>query len=134
MLLTKFCQWLISVDASASDMRLVGLVELFVAFRIHEGGSPLCVSGGHSDRYSLVSFARDFSYFKKLLKQFADCTCISRVYGQVDLTLVGILPIQCALWLGWPKEIEGPVLKALKEFVGNRPITHCQGFSRPWHL
>ena len=75
VLLTKLCQWFISVDASASDMRLVGLVELFVAFHLHEAGSPLRVSSGHSDRYSLVSFARDFSYFKKLLKQFADSTC-----------------------------------------------------------
>ena len=75
VLLTKLCQWFTSVDASASDMRLVGLVELFVAFRLHEGGSPLCVSSGHSDR--------DFSYFKKLLKQFADSTCISWVMGRL---------------------------------------------------
>lgn len=131
-LLLQLCQWLVTVDASASEMRLVAIVEIFVAFRLHVGGAPLCVAGGDVDRYSLVSFARDFSYFRRLWKLLETGTGITWTSGQIDLTQVRILPLQKAVWLGWPREVELPVLQALDEFVGARPISNCQGFSRPW--
>ena len=67
-ILLQLCQWLIEVDSSASEMRLVSWVEIYVAFRIHCGGGPLSVASGEVDRYSLVTLARDMSFFRKLLK------------------------------------------------------------------
>ena len=106
----------------------------FLWLFVFSGGRPLCVDGGGFDKYSLVSFARDFSYFKTLFKCFEECTHISWTFGQIDLTQVRIYPIQRAVWLGWPKEVEQSTLRTLHAFVGNRPITNCQGFSRPWRI
>ena len=133
-ILAQFCQWLIRVDGSAAEMRLVSLLEIFVAFRVFCGGGPLSVRGGGADKYSLVSFALDFSYFRKLFKCFEDCTRISWTVGQIDLIQVKIYPVQSAVWLGWPKDLELSTLQTLQAFVGNRPIINCQGFSRPWHV
>ena len=133
-ILAQLCHWLISVDGSASEMRQVSLLEIFIAFRVFRGGSPLCVEAGEVDRYSVITFARDFSYFKRLFQCFEDCTHISWTFGQTDLTQVKVYPFQRAIWIGWPKDLEQSTLRTLQEFVGNRPITNCQGFSRPWRI
>ena len=60
--------WLKEVDLSSATMRPVSFIELYVGFRLsREGRAPLVDGSGLVDRYSPVSFAVDFSYFKQVL-------------------------------------------------------------------
>ena len=105
-----------------------------MAFCVFKGGRRLCVDCGDVDKYSLATFARDFCYSRKLFKSFEECTHISWTFGQADPTQVKVYPIQQAVWLGWPKDVEQSTVRTLHEFVGNRTIINCQGFSRPWRI
>ena len=115
-------------------MRIVSLLELFVSFRLHRGGDPLCVAVGEVDRYSSITLARDFAFFKKVLSALEFATAPHWVYGSVDLSQVNIFPLQRGLWIGWPSDLEVSTLVALREFVGRRPVTSAQGLTRPWKV
>ena len=132
---SNFLSWLAEVDSSAAQMRLVSLLEIFVAHRVYQGGSPLCLIGGDVDQYTAITFARDFSFFKKVFQVAVEHTAISVTYGQIDLASpLRIFPIQKAVWLGWPSDLAQATFAKISAFVGRRPITSSQGFSRPWHL
>ena len=128
-------QWLSIQDREAASMRLVGLVEVYVGFRIfgyHK--RPLSLGSDLQGPLSVVTFAADFRYFKKCFRWLCDRAMIPWKSGMVDLSEILIFTPQPAIMLGWKGEVESTVLSALSDFIGHRPIRTAQGFSKPWHI
>jgi len=125
-------QWLISEDSSASSMRFVSLLEIYVGFRCsRDGRSPLCC--GHSvSPYHVITFAADFKYFKKIFRHVFESADVELVYRSIDLTSVKIVNPQVAIRLGWGHELETQVLSRLQQFIGQRPVSSAQALARPW--
>ena len=90
-------------DLSASHMRNVSLIELFVAFRLSRprpGCEPVVKSDGLR-KYSVVTFAADFTYFKTIVRNLFQVADIP--WGEtVVLAGVGIVAPQFGVQCGWP--------------------------------
>ena len=127
----QFLKWLVDQDAAASCMRTVSLIELFVAFRLsREGCGPISDAEGGS-RFLVVTFASDFSYFKRIARLVFKKADIS-LGTKVALTSVGIIPPQEGVQCGWPTETAERTLHALRDFVGARVVANSQALAKPW--
>lgn len=126
----QFLKWIITLDASASMKRNASLIELFVAFRLSRVDGLPVSPGGFGD-YSVVTFASDFTYFKRVLRHVFGLANIP--FGdKIALTFLRIMPPQDSVQLGWPSALEDEVYSALRTFIGNRPVTNSQSLARPW--
>ena len=124
--------WMIHEDSSASSMRYVSLLEIYVAFRCsRQGCFSLCV-GTHESLYHVVTFASDFTYFKKIFRHIFRSAGIQLAFKEIDLTRVNIVNPQPAICMGWCCETETCVFGQLQRFIGNRPVSSSQGLARPW--
>lgn len=130
----RFVRWISSIDLSSATKRCVSLFELYVGFRVLDGdGAPLASGGDVVDKYSPVTFAVDFSFFKQI---------IGHVFSVIDhagpLQTITLLELQIkmplpAIIVGWPVDVEKLVFDHIVGFVRNRPVVNVQGLSRPWH-
>ena len=72
--------WIHQTDSSASQMRNVSLLEIYVMFRVSlPGRFPLSTGGRKPGLFDVVKFAADFSYFKNLWRfifAWADLPCL----------------------------------------------------------
>lgn len=124
-------RWIISEDQQASFMRQVSLLEMYVCYRCSLAGKrPLLELGQSVTLFAVVSFASDFSYFKKVYRFICKWSKLDWVTGSVDLSLVRILNPQPARCLGWRND--NVFLALLSDFVGRRPVTSAQALARPW--
>eukprot|EP00435_Cladocopium_sp_Y103_P045090 s956_g12.t2 len=96
---TLFLRWLIEQDSLASHARTVSLIEMFVAFRLSRPDCRPVSAVGTDSRYSVVTFAADFSYFRKIVKHVFHQADIS--WGDtVVLLAVGIVAPQADVQCG----------------------------------
>ena len=124
-------RWIISEDQQASFMRQVSLLEMYVCYRCSLAGKrPLLELGQSVTLFAVVSFASDFSYFKKVYRFICKWSKLDWVTGSVDLSLVRILNPPPARCLGWRND--NVSLALLSDFVGRRPVTSAQALARPW--
>lgn len=127
----RLVQWVIDTDQSSATSRPVCLLELYVGFRI-SGDGRLPISGDQVvDRYSPVTFAVDFSYFKQVLL-FATHSAGLECGESHNLVELGVFLKTPTILVGWPSAIEQRVFQALVQFVQRRPIRNVQSLSRPW--
>eukprot|EP00438_Fugacium_kawagutii_P011227 Skav228657 [mRNA] locus=scaffold2369:161613:163567:- [translate_table: standard] len=126
----QFIRWISEVDISASRMRSVSLIEIYVAFRLVSCRGGL-VCGDTTGLFATVTFASDFAYFKRLVRLVFGSADIS--YGDpVALAFLKIVPPQQGVQMGWPSDLESKVFRALRDFVGSRPVLNSQGLAKPW--
>eukprot|EP00435_Cladocopium_sp_Y103_P060860 s232_g22.t1 len=128
----RLIEWLSATDASSATMRPVSLLELYVGFRLSgDGRLPLVTGGCMVDRFSPVTFAVDYSFFKQLIDlvfQLTDCT----ISTSLTLTELNVfIPIPATV-LGWPSPLAALVFEEIVKFVRGRPVTSTQSLSRPW--
>ena len=97
-----------------------------------DGKRPVVVGSGLEDKYSPISFAVDFSYFKQVLGKVIEISGLEGATDQISLKEINILSLQPAFQLGWNHELETLVFCELFRFVRNRPIVSAQSLSRPW--
>eukprot|EP00438_Fugacium_kawagutii_P013810 Skav210601 [mRNA] locus=scaffold234:26058:30767:- [translate_table: standard] len=126
----QFVTWLHDVDAAASHMRIVSMIELYIGFRLSLCGRPPLV-GGDVSAYVAVTFAADFRYFKSICRLVASKVHIP-IGETVSLVPLHVILPQQGFWVGWPTDVHESVLHALQSFVGSRPITGSQSLARPW--
>ncbi len=89
-------------DQQASFMRQVSLLEMYVCYRCSLAGKrPLLELGRSVTLFSVVSFASDFSFLKKVYRFICQWAKLDWVTGSLDLSLVRILNPQPARRLGW---------------------------------
>lgn len=128
----QFFHWIIVQESSASHMRNVSLIELFVAFRLSRPGCEPVVKSDGLSKYSVVTFAADFTYFKTIVRNLFRVADIP--WGEtVVLAGVGIVAPQFGVQCGWPADISSRTLNAICDFVGARPIVSSQSLAKPWH-
>ena len=127
----QFLSWIIAQDVAASRMRTVSLIEIYVAFRLASPRRmPLSVTDGGC-RFSVVTFASDFSYFKKVVRLLFQKADIS--WGDsVALSFLRIYIPQQGVQVGWTVEVEDITFNALSKFVGSRPVVSAQSLAKPW--
>eukprot|EP00438_Fugacium_kawagutii_P015719 Skav235342 [mRNA] locus=scaffold520:958024:962610:- [translate_table: standard] len=126
--------WLCSQDATAPTQRAVSFLEIFVAFRIFDlVGHPVSAFGtSNDDRYGVITFAADFSYFKKIAHViFRQCD-FSR--AMIDLSIVQIHIPLIGIICGWNDDVEKRVFSELSKFVGRRPVHSSQALAKPWRV
>ena len=129
----SFSHWLTGVDSQAAIMRQVSLLELYVGFRISQPDkAPIVAAGDVVSKYLPVTFAVEFSYFKKVFNHLVDISGIEGVCGTITMTEIQVLSPQPAVILGWERNLEVQVFEALIDFIRQRPITSVQSLSRPW--
>jgi len=98
----------------------VSFIESYVSFRLSSPGrSPLVDGGGIVDRYAPVTFAVDFTFFKKVLGTILEVSRIEESTNQISLQELKLLPIQPALRMGWRSELEGEDFEVLCKFIRN---------------
>ena len=90
-------------------------------------------SGGLVDRFSPVTFAVDFSYFKKVIERVLKVSNHARAADTISLPELHITMPLPAIFIGWSNTVETQVFEALVSFVQNRPVANTQSLSRPWH-
>ena len=82
-------------------------------------------------RFSVVTFASDFSYFKKVVRLLFQKADIS--WGDsVALSFLRIYVPQQGVQVGWTVEVEDITFNALSKFVGSRPVVSAQSLAKPW--
>eukprot|EP00435_Cladocopium_sp_Y103_P028358 s1432_g7.t1 len=126
----KLLTWLIDQDQTASSMRIVSFLELYVLFRDFLG-SPVGGLGGVC-RYSHPTFAADYRIFRNIL---INLLAKANVQGQCTsnhLVGVGVMIPQVGVRMGLSYDLGVFALRRLKQFVGARPITNSQGFAKPY--
>ena len=129
----QLIDWFIEVDSNSATKRPVSYIEMYVGFRLSRGGKrPVVVGSGLEDKYSPISFAVDFSYFKQVLGKVIEISGLEGATDQISLKEINILSLQPAFQLGWNHELETLVFCELSGFVRNRPIVSAQSLSRPW--
>ena len=115
-------------------MRHVSLLEAYVGCRISRVGKfPLVQGGDVVDVFTPVTFAADFSFFKKIMTlafKVSGCRGVSETISLRELNINMPLP---AFQMGWPMSLECEVFEALSSFVRTRPVVSTQSLSRPWH-
>jgi hypothetical protein len=108
------------IDTSSATKALVSFIESYVSFRLSSPGrSPLVDGGGIVDRYAPVTFAVDFTFFKKVLGTILEVSRIEESTNQISLQELKLLPIQPALRMGWRSELEGEDFEVLCKFIRN---------------
>ena len=76
-LFRQLWDWLISLDEGASEQRIVGWIEVYVAFCLFRSSDqPLLAVTGQCEGFHHVTFAADYKFFRKLL--FAILAIINR--------------------------------------------------------
>ena len=129
----RLTTWLAEVDSNAATMRQVSLLELYVGFRIGQPGkAPLVSGGGVVCKYSPVTFAVDFSFFKKVFHHLVEISGMQCFCGTILLPEINVLSPQPSIQVGWEHGLEVTVFEALIAFIRQRPITNAQSLSRPW--
>ena len=129
----RVCDFVVSQDQTASMSRLVSLLEIYVGVRINgDSRGPLSVGGPYGS-YNVVTFASDFSYFKKAFRFLFEQAGLSRCQGHLSLSGISIFAPLPAVQIGWLSQTERAVCDALVDFVGQRPIYTAQGLARPWN-
>lgn len=123
--------WIIAQDVSASRMRTVSFIELYVAFRLSRVGRGPVGPGGCDSRFQAVTFASDFSFFKGVLRLIFQTADIS--WGtKVDLSFLRTYTPQQGVQIGWTAEVEQSTFGALSSFIGARPVVNAQALAKPW--
>lgn len=75
----RLVAWLVAIDTSSATKALVSFIESYVGFRLSSPGrSPLVDGGGIVDRYAPVTFAVDFTSFKKVLGTIFEVSLVLR--------------------------------------------------------
>ena len=130
----QLAQWLSHIDARSATMRWVSIVEIYVGFRLSvPDRAPVIVGGGLKDRYTPVTFAADFAFFKKVFFEIIGAmTEMPLESSHICLPELQIFTPLVAYTWGWDSDIESQVFAALSSFVRRRPIVNAQGWSRPW--
>eukprot|EP00438_Fugacium_kawagutii_P024384 Skav213360 [mRNA] locus=scaffold317:292453:295758:+ [translate_table: standard] len=124
-------RWLCDTDSGSATSRSVTLLEIYFAFRIF-AFDGIHISGEQViDRYSSVTVAADYSYFKRLLMWLLRVSGID-LSGSISLPEVNILLRVPTLKMGWPAAVAQQTFDMLSRFVHRRPITSTQSLARPW--
>ena len=92
-----------------------------------------CVGDSVFDKYSSITVATDYSYFKKIIGHVFQVTGIAGASETITLKELKITMPLPAIIIGWPTDVECTVFEALISFVRNRPLVSTQSLSRPWH-
>ena len=98
-----------------------------MVFRDVLGG---CVVGSFSDSV-VPTFAADFRVFKQMLTHALSAGPMN-THMTGHLSGLGIHVPQPCIEIGFSAGASEPALGALRNFVGRRPITCAQGFSRSY--
>ena len=123
--------WIHFTDSSASRMRNVSLLEIYVMFRVSlPGRFPLSTGGRKPGLFEVVTFAADFSYFKKLWRFLFAWADLSWTTGTCTMSHVRIFCPQASCTIGWSHDSEAT--RFLHEFIGQRPAFSSQAFAKPW--
>ena len=132
-LCVQLCRWIIEQDEGAIQMRQVSLLELYVSFRVTIPGKlPLLTAGEVQSHFRVITFASDFSFFKRILRHLYRQAALPWTSDTVNLSFIHVLHPQLSLLLGWPSDIEQSALSLLRDFIGHRPITSAQALAKPW--
>ena len=130
---SRLVQWLVDQDSQAASKRLVSEIEIFIGFRLSQDGNPpLSVEDWSPGGFRVVTFAADFSFFKKVFHCLVNVGHFQWTRGQTNLVRAGVIPPQPAFQIGWPSDLQRNTLFALEQFVGGRIVTNSQGLSKPW--
>ena len=127
----QLLNWLIDQDQSASHMRLVSFLEIYVLYREFLGGP---VGGLNAfNRYVVPTFAADFRIFKKMITNIFSKAGVSGQVSSQHLVAAGVLVPQLSVQFGLCHDLSVRAVQLLIKFVGTRPITCAQGFSKPYY-
>ena len=127
----QLLNWLIDQDQSASHMRLVSFLEIYVLYREFLGGP---VGGLNAfNRYVVPTFAADFRIFKKMITNIFSKAGVSGQVSSQHLVAAGVLVPQLSVQFGLCHDLSVRAVQLLIKFVGARPITCAQGFSKPYY-
>eukprot|EP00435_Cladocopium_sp_Y103_P004570 s2426_g1.t1 len=78
----QLAAWLAAEDTRAATMRKVSLLELYVGFRLSQPGKLPLISGGGVDcRFTVITFAVDYSFFKKVFTLLAKSSGPGSLYS-----------------------------------------------------
>ena len=126
----KLVEWLVAQDQQVSTKRLVSFVDFFVVFRRDLGA---LVSGVDVfNRYVVPTFAAEFKLFRKALTHLFSTVGFEGWSTSGHLTVLGIHVPQTCMEMGFTHDSSVEVQRILPTFVGARPITCAQGFSKPF--
>lgn len=124
-------EWLFDVDSESTFMRQVSLLEIYVMFRVSMPGRfPLLSDGHHPSLFQVVTFASDFTFFKKIWRHLAKWAGCDWTVGQVSLRHLNILNSQPSIWLGWSHDDE--CNSFIRNFVGRRAVQSAQALAKNW--
>ena len=130
--LSRLHSWALHLEGCADFECFVSHVELFVAFRLHRCEPISSICGACVENPFLPqTMAGDLQVFRGLLKTWSEWMGFEFVQDYVDLSLCGIHVAQPAVWFPWSFDVCS-LVDELRQFVGRRPVTSAQGFSRPW--
>ena len=98
----QLIDWFIEVDSNSATKRPVSYIEMYVGFRLsRDGKRPVVVGSGLEDKYSPISFAVDFSYFKQVLGKVIEISGLEGAIDQISLKEINILSLQPLFnWVG----------------------------------
>ena len=123
--------WIYQTDSSASRMRNVSLLEIYVMFRVSlPGRFPLLSGGRKPSLFDAFTFASDFSYFKKLWRFIFKWAELPWTTGTCTLSHIRIFFPQASCTIGWSHDSEATHF--LHDFIGQRPASSAQAFAKPW--
>eukprot|EP00435_Cladocopium_sp_Y103_P067936 s1011_g30.t1 len=141
----KFCRWLLRLDAQASYLRHVTLIEFFMGYHLC-GCAELPVAGLNNSAQR-VWIHMDSSHISDLvprtLKAKLDvfAVLLGLVFGlfgcpllkmKINKPHLGITRVVEAVQIPWPADIEQHVNCALSFYTARRPIVYARDLSRAW--
>ena len=132
--LTGLHEWLLRVEENADFVCEVTLIEIYVAWRIENGGSFSKLLGLPVNPFIQQTFAADFAWFKKYITVLFSALGETPSYIRICIPDIGIMCGQVALPFAWRSDLGLIVQQSLRRFIGNRPIQNHQGFAKPWHV
>ena len=130
--LACFSQWVCSLEANIERHCEVTFLELWFGFRsflfVSEGVDSLSSS---KNPFHQTTCAAELRIFRQLFRFWVRRHGLQMKYSRTCLVDVGVLVGLDAVMFPWSDEVEQQVLRQVRQFVGARPISNCQGLSRP---
>ena len=118
--------WIHFKDSSASRMRNVSLLEIYVMFRVSlPGRFPLSSGGRKPGLFDVITFAADFSYFKKLWRFLFAWADLPWTTGTCTMSHVRIFCPQASCTIGWSYDSEAT--RFLHEFYRSKASVFISG-------
>ena len=128
----RFCRWVRSLNEDAEVFCSVTLFEIMLGFGCFAGlGESWQGFSQHRNPFSWPTAAAELRSFKQFFRAWCKVESFRPVYSRIALEPVNVLCGLEAVLFPWPDWIEQKVLQTIPQFIGRRPITNCQGLSRP---